>query len=141
MLSSRPILLFAGLMFANGAVAFAEAETPHTVSLPGEWLAEDIFGDGVIDNAQTTLEFTKEGKVAGRGGCNRYAGNTTIRGKRISFSPLAATRMACAEALMDQERRFFEALSQVKKFRIDQLESKLYLLDEGGKIVVRLVSM
>ena len=45
--------------------------------------------------------------------------------------------MACAPVVMDQESRFLAALSAATAFRIDS--GKLLLLDEAGRVRVRLV--
>ena len=45
--------------------------------------------------------------------------------------------MACAPVVMDQESRFLAALSAATAFRIDG--GKLLLLDEAGRVRVRLV--
>lgn len=106
----------------------------------GSWLAEDIEGGGVIDNAQTTLEIGRDGRAGGHGGCNSYGGEVTIDGDRISFGRMAATMMACAEAVMNQEGKFHDALGRVVSFRIDPDQRKLLLLDEDGKTLIRLAS-
>lgn len=107
----------------------------------GTWLAEDILGGGVIDNAQTTLEIAADGRAFGRGGCNSYGGTATIDGDKLSFSPIVATQMACAEALMNQEQKFFDALGRVAAFRLVPAEQKLLLLDAEGETLVRLAAM
>lgn len=118
----------------------AEAEAAP-LTLFNEWLAEDIDGGGVIDNAQTSLLVAEDGSVSGRGGCNRFSGKAKIDGQSISFGTIASTRMACADALMNQERKFFEALGKVATFRIDQTERKLVLLDADDKALVTLTSI
>ena len=112
---------------------------PAQTSLSGtSWLAEDIGGRGVIDRAQTTISFEPEGRVAGSGGCNRYFGSVTIKGDAITFSKkLGATMMACAPALMDQERRFFDALAATRSYRFDDPGHKLVFLGEDGALLVR----
>lgn len=105
----------------------------------GAWLAEDIGGAGVIDDAQTTLVIAADGTVTGSGGCNGYGGAATIGADSLSFGSLAGTRMACAEAIMNQENRFHEALSRTASFRIDA-DGKLLLLDAGGAELVRLAA-
>lgn len=112
-----------------------------SASPAGKWLAEDILGGGVIDRLQTTLEIAADGTVSGYGGCNRFRGKATVEGNRISFGPLAGTRMACTPAAMDQEHKFHQALSAVKSFRVQPRERKLILLDSDGKPVVRLAAM
>jgi putative lipoprotein len=101
------------------------------------WLAEDIGGRGVIDNAQTTITFDAEGRVAGSGGCNRYFGPVTIEGSAISFGDIGATRMACVPALMDQEQKFFGALAATRSYRFDDPGNKLVFLGEDGTMLVR----
>jgi heat shock protein HslJ len=84
------------------------------------WLLEDLAGRGVIDNSHVTLQFMADGKVAGSGGCNRYSGSVALRGPRIRFTPMASTMVACAPALMDQETRFFTALTQADTVAFDK---------------------
>ena len=106
----------------------------------GSWLAEDIEGSGVIDNVQTTLQIGHDGRAGGHGGCNTYGGEVTIEGDRISFGRMAATMMACVEAVMNQEGKFHDALRRVVSFRIDPDQRKLLLLNEGGETLIRLAS-
>lgn len=75
------------------------------------WVVEDIAGAGVIDDSHLTLVLGIDGQATGRGGCNRYGGSYRLDGAAIRFDPLAATKRACAEALMNQEQRYFEALA------------------------------
>jgi len=91
------------------------------------WLTEDIRGGGVIDYAQTTLHFESVNQVVGRGGCNTYTTSVTLEpGDRISFGPIASTRKMCSTALMDQETKFFAALSEVTNYTVDAYLLVLY---------------
>lgn len=110
--------------------------TPVSSSPTGKWLAEDIRGRGVIDRLQTVLEIAEDGAISGTGGCNRISGKATITGDRIAFGPLAATQMACAQAAMDQEGKFFAALGDVKAWRVDSARQKLTLLGEDGRALI-----
>jgi len=104
--------------------------------LGATWLVEDIGGWGVIDFLQSTLTFDNEEKISGMGGCNSYFGSVKIDGDAIEFGPIGATRMACGEAIDDQERRFFQGLGQVRSFTFDR--GLLLLLDSDGRQVIRL---
>ena len=84
------------------------------------WQLEDLLGRGVIDNSMVTLQFMPSGKVSGRGGCNSYTGSVAFTGAAITFTPLAATMMACAPALMDQETRYFDALTRADSVSMDK---------------------
>jgi putative lipoprotein len=122
------------------AVAGCSLMRPDSVDTPkadltGAWLAEDIDGAGVIDDAQSTLEFLADGRVGGRGGCNRYGGSVKVSGASILMSELFSTKMACAPALMDQETRFTAALQAARSYRMEG--SKLVLVDATGKARLR----
>lgn len=99
------------------------------------WLAEDIRGRGVMDTARSTLHVRADGSISGLGACNRYFGSVSIKGSSISFSGIGATMMACAPALMDQERKLFDALKEAASFRFEQ--GKLFLVDAQGRDLVR----
>lgn len=106
-------------------------------SLFGSWLAEDIGGAGVLDDVQSTLAIAADGAVSGKGGCNGFGGMATIAGDTLSFGPLAGTLMACPEAVMDQERKFHDALAATAAFRLDAAQRKLVLLDAAGAELIR----
>lgn len=93
------------------------------------WWVEDIAGKGVIDMSHTTIEFTEDGRVAGDTGCNRYFGSYEIVGQTIEFGPLAGTRKACAESLMNQEMAFYQAMEKVSQWEI--AETGLLHLRDG----------
>ena len=90
-----------------------------SAALAGVWVLEDIGGSGVIDNARATLEFREPGRVAGRGSCNQFSGPVTVKGSAMSFGPLVSTRMACAEAVMNQETRYFKALADAERYALE----------------------
>lgn len=126
-------MLYAAIMALGMAMPGTASEPP---SVTGSWLAEDIEGGGVIDYARTTLEIG-DGSVSGSGGCNRFTGTAELAGERMTVGPLAATEMACASALMDQEAKFFAALAKVTGFEIDPAQRKLMLHDaDGGTLIV-----
>lgn len=112
----------------------APAEAPAGPVGPA-WTVEDVGGRGVIDRARTELVLA-EGRAAGSGGCNRFTGGYTLDGASLRFGALAATQMACAPAVMDQERRFFAAMAEVRGWRIEQ--RRLLLTDAAGGVLLRL---
>jgi len=115
-----------------------QAEGPGLVDLTGTyWRVEDLAGRGVLDRAETTLEFPEDGQVSGTGGCNRFSGTYQRRGDTLSFRPLASTRMACPEAVMDQEMRFFAILESLGTFELTE-NGFLVLQPEDGSAPSRL---
>jgi heat shock protein HslJ len=81
-----------------------------------EWLLEDPNGSGVLDSVEATLTFPGPGKAAGHGSCNRFFGPATISGNSMKLGPLASSRKACAEAVMNQEAKYLEALQKAERF-------------------------
>ena len=124
------IVTMGAAWLAVAGCSLVRPESPK-VDLRGTWIAEDIDGAGVIDNAQATLDFAPNGRVAGRGGCNRYSGSVTTSGASILMGELVSTKMACAPALMDQETRYMAALQAVRSYRME--DSNLVLVDATGK--------
>jgi heat shock protein HslJ len=64
------------LMAGVGRLAADEPAAPPLADTT--WRAETILGRPVIDSSATTITFGADGRVHGRGGCNRYFGTSTI---------------------------------------------------------------
>jgi heat shock protein HslJ len=64
---------------------------------------------GVLADATIVMQFD-DGEVSGNAGCNTFRASYTTDGDRVEFGPATTTRMACDEALMNQEREFLAAL-------------------------------
>jgi heat shock protein HslJ len=126
------VALFAG---CGHPVDQAMAGTTEADLVGSRWVAEDIGGQAVTDRVQSKLAFDAGGMVSGAGGCNRYFGPVTIRGEAISFGNLASTMMACPPAQMEQERRFFDALSATRSYR--HADARLVFLGEDGRELIR----
>jgi putative lipoprotein len=107
------------LVVLTAGVGGRAADEPAAAQLAGTtWRAETILGRPVIDSAASTITFDADCRVRGRGGCNRYFGTSAIDGDQLAFGALGATKMACPEALMDQETRFFQALASAERWTI-----------------------
>ena len=113
-----------------------ESEPVTLAELAGsDWLAEDIDRRGVLDRAQSRLRFAGGGSVDGNGGCNAFHGTAGTTPGGFQFGPLATTRKACTPALMDQERRFLDALGRVRSATISH--GLLFLRDAEGVAILR----
>jgi heat shock protein HslJ len=95
----------------------AQVTAPSTaIGLPGtEWHLEDLGGVGVLEHVEATLAFPETGKAAGNGSCNRFFGAVEISGESIKFGPLASTRMACPDAISNQEAKYLKALEGAER--------------------------
>lgn len=105
----------------------------------GAWVAVEISGTAAAPGVESTLQIGADGSVTGTGGCNRYRGRAETAGGTLSFSPLAATRMACPGETMAQEGRLFTALAATRGYRLEQ--GRLVLLGEGGTVLARFSRM
>ncbi len=101
------------------------------------WVAEGIAGAPASGDAPITLQLGADGRASGRGGCNGYGGPYTLAGDALRFGPLAATKMACAPALMDQEQRYFDTLAQVARYAVADDGALLLTTAEGKEIRLR----
>ena len=131
-------LLATWLVTACAAVSDKNAESMEKMgSLQGtSWWVENIAAKGVVDMSHTTIEFTYDGRIVGSTGCNRYFGSVEIDGAKITTGPLAGTRKACPGALMDQENKFFQAMSAVVAWEIPAT-GLLHLRDADGNSQIR----
>jgi len=112
--SSFPMVALLGLVLGGCAT-----RGPTTGLWGTAWRLEDLGGAGVLDNVEATLEFPETGKVAGTASCNRFFGSAEIGGGTIKLSPLGTTRMACPEAVMNQEGKYLKALEDAERFTVD----------------------
>ena len=101
------------------------------------WVAEEIAGAPAGGEAPITLQLGADGRASGRGGCNGYGGPYTLAGDALHFGPLAATKMACAPALMDQEQRYFDTLAKVTRYAVADDGALLLTTAEGKEIRLR----
>ena len=129
----RALVLAAGLL-AGGA---GMAEESFADSLEGsEWVPVEVAGAPVPEESPAMLQFGAEGRVAGNGGCNRFAGTFTVGEGAISFGPMAVTRMMCPPPMMALERAFLDALAASVAYVRDGIA--LELGDASGTTVMTL---
>lgn len=90
-----------------------------------------------VMNAPATLTFSTAGeqanRISGSGGCNRYTGSYTLADNRLRIGPLASTRMMCDPVRMEQEDRFFQALSTAERCEISR-QGELLIAYGGGTL-------
>jgi len=86
------------------------------------WKLTELMGKPVTTAAEMKKEMhlilkTEGSRVQGNGGCNGFMGSyTPLAGNRLSFSPMAGTKMACSN--MELENQFMEILSRVDNYAI-----------------------
>ena len=104
--------------------------------LNAKWALQSLAGQSnlgeLFSNKLPFLQFdTAAKRVSGNNGCNNLSGPLTIEdGNKISFSQLAATKMACPG---NGENAFMDALNKVTNFKLDG--GVLTLLSQGQELM------
>lgn len=119
---------FAGCSFMKQDTTSVEPNNP----LLGEWQIEDINGEGIIDSSNLTIAFDDKGQVYGSATCNRYGSSYELTDEGLSFGHSLVTKMACPEALMNQEQKFLETFNEISQFEINE-NGALILKSNNGK--------
>jgi putative lipoprotein len=114
-MSGRLAALGLAMLLAGCSTAGPGGSGQTSAPLAGtSWLAQDIDGPGVLAGVQSTLLFDAAKRISGRAACNQYFGAVERGGGgALRLKPAGATRMACLEPVMEQERRYLEALGAV----------------------------
>jgi heat shock protein HslJ len=66
------------------------------------WVLQRLGDVEVLGGAAATLAFADGGRISGSGSCNQFSGTARVDGQSLTIGPLAVTRMACAEPVMQQ---------------------------------------
>jgi heat shock protein HslJ len=112
----RTVLVASSIREAKATAQPKSAQAVPFSLIGSEWLLEDLAGSGMMDGIQATLTFPETGKIAGNGSCNRFFGSAEISGDTIKLGPLASTRMACPDPVMNQEMKYLAALQAAERF-------------------------
>jgi heat shock protein HslJ len=93
------------------------------------WRLTQLEGAPPVEGS--LIDLTIQGGVAsGSAGCNNYTGSAEVNvdeGTMTRGPDIASTRMACEQAIMDQEQRYLTALTQVTTY--EMANDTLTLLD------------
>ncbi|WP_420640770.1 META domain-containing protein [Candidatus Leptofilum sp.] len=111
-----------------------EPDLDATPSLDNtDWVLDKFGPEGeetaVLPNTSITLNFA-DGGANGSAGCNNYFGEATQSDNALNFGAIGSTRMACPEAIMQQENAYLAALGTVNSFTLE--DDQLTLQYEDG---------
>src|SRR5688500_6699861 len=84
------------------------------------WVTVELGGTPVPlapAERQPSLQFIAGGRIAGTDGCNRLRATYRLDGDRLTFGPVAATRMACP-GMESLTGRFEAALKATVRWRL-----------------------
>ncbi|MBD9482133.1 META domain-containing protein [Pseudomonas sp. PDM14] len=100
----------------------------HEKTYQVEWIGERPL----IDRSHLTITLGEDGRAYGNAGCNHWFASYTLEGDNLTFERPGSTRKLCAPALMEQEQRFLEALTEVQRWDVSSIE-QLRLWPASGK--------
>jgi len=73
----------------------------------------------VPEDSSAFVRFESKGRLVAYSGCNRMMAEYSAHDGMIFVGPVAATRMMCAETVMQREAALATALEQARSFRRD----------------------
>lgn len=127
---------YAAEVVVDGRVYRGCGGEPDALLMGAEWSVDEIAGRRV-EGARITLDFGVDGRLAGRASCNAYASSYALTGETLAIGTTATTRMSCAPALLEQERRFLDVLARVRSFDLTAAGALVLKDDRGRTIVAR----
>ena len=123
----RGLLLLAALGAALTGCAGDAVKLKQDHSYVVEWIGERPL----MDYAHLTVTLGADGRAYGNGGCNHWFAPYTLDGNTLSFGKIGSTRKLCAPALMEQEKRFLQALEGVQRWDVSPIEQMRFWPAQG----------
>lgn len=128
-MNERSVLLgICGLISLAGCALGSQSIPTMDKAYQVEWLGERPL----MDYSHLTLTFEENGRLFGNAGCNHWFGRYQLNDDQLAIHHVGTTRKMCAEALMEQERRFLDLLQTVNRWEITQ-NGELNLWPESGQ--------
>ncbi|HET8986818.1 MAG TPA: META domain-containing protein [Trueperaceae bacterium] len=123
---------------ASSQGANQASDTATAVFGSNEWLVVSFTTPGgpfeLLPGDLAFFKLRPDGALAGTAGCNQMSSFVTFgEAGSVSFGPVIATRMACAEPQMAQEFAIVDALEQFTHYTIDGPNLEL---SGGGYVMV-----
>ncbi|MBC3464671.1 META domain-containing protein [uncultured Pseudomonas sp.] len=110
---------------------FGCAAQPSKLQQERSYVLEWIGERPLIDYSHLTLTLANDGRAYGNAGCNHWFASYTLDGEQLSFGKIGKTRKLCAPALMEQEKRFLQALETVQRWDVSAIEQIRFWPAEG----------
>lgn len=103
--------LAAGLLLLGACGADDVGSTPTDDDLDGRtFVATDIDGDGIVEGSQIVIAF-EDGTLVAQAGCNTQRTTYAVDDGVLVTGVMAATLMACDDALMSQDQLIAEIIT------------------------------
>ncbi len=123
------VSLFISLMLNACAATQPEA---HRQLADSHWTVISLNDNVVASDAVATLNFSADGRLAGKAFCNNYMTQSQLVDKKLEISQIASTKMACEPSLMRLQSQFLGILHNVTDYSILP-DGSLLIRGEGDK--------
>jgi heat shock protein HslJ len=130
------ILILAGLAFVmlQGRQMAQQNLSGGGSGLTGiTWRPTHIGSEEISRDTSIFVQFEVDGSIKGNGGCNSFSGSLKTTDGNLGVGPLAATRMACKESVMDLEMEFLDALQSMQTYELSG--KRLVFMDGDQKLL------
>jgi len=114
-----------------GTALLGCAAEPMKLEQERSYLLEWIGERPLMDYSHLTLTLAADGRAYGNAGCNHWFAPYQLDGDKLTFGKVGSTRKLCAPALMEQEKRFLQALETVQRWDISPIEQVRFWPAEG----------
>src|SRR6188508_49161 len=137
MLSRDRLIRTGGLLVVTALLAVAcntAAANKNSGLANTEWLLSIMDGSPIASGTNVTIGFGLA-QASGFSGCNQYsAGYQTDGSRGLNFSAVAGTRMACEQAVMAFETKYYASLAQVARYAL--AGGNLSMLDRANNVLL-----
>ncbi|UOO81638.1 META domain-containing protein [Uruburuella testudinis] len=132
---TAPLLLLLLTACVAPVVIPVPAQPARVQQLYGQWQITGLAGQTIRDSRAVFSVDSANPQFSAQTDCNQVFGRYSLdAGKQaLSFSNIAATRMACAQD--DIERTVVQVLPNVRRYRIEN--GSLNMLDAQGKVLLQ----
>lgn len=114
-----------------GTTLLGCAAEPMKLEQERSYILEWIGERPLMDYSHLTLTLADDGRAYGNAGCNHWFAPYQLDGHTLTFGKVGSTRKLCAPALMEQEKRFLQALETVHRWDISPIEQVRFWPAEG----------
>lgn len=143
----KGIIGFAFFLLFLAGIAFVtmQGKQMAQIGAPGggaevtgiKWRPVMVGEEAIPKDSGMHIQFEVDGSITGHGGCNGFFGSLEQTESGIGVGPLGATRMACAETIMNREMSFLDAVQKTASF--DKAGDKMKLLDVESRILAEFI--
>src|SRR5688500_18370684 len=132
----KKVLILITLITGTSISIFAQTERIGT----RQWKLVQLNGINVANSSRAYIELDPaQARFTGNTGCNRMFGSALVQGRRVDFSNIGTTKMACLQPAVSRvETAFVRALENVDRFR--QRNNSLELYDRN-RLIIKLTAL